>query len=298
MRIIRHYHECPPQARHTVLALGNFDGMHLGHQAVIQQTLDIAQTSQLQPAVMTFEPHPTAVLRPGQPFRLMNFHERAEYLKDMGITTLFAQAFNAAFSRLSADDFVRNVLVEALAVRHVVIGRDFVFGHKRSGNAVFLHEKASQFGFGFTQLGAVSDYSSSAIRQALQRGDVTYANQSLGRHYSITGRVIKGDQRGRFLGFPTANISLKDRIRPGFGVYKAIATIDGADYPAAVNIGRKPTFEGAEECIEAHILHFNRDIYGKRIKIALIEYLRPEQKFESLEALKQQIARDIARCTS
>ncbi len=296
MRIIRHYYECPPQAKHTVLALGNFDGMHLGHQAVIQQTLDIAHTSQLQPAVMTFEPHPTALLRPGQPFRLMAFHEKAQHLDAMGISILFAQAFNLAFSQLTAEEFVRQVLVEALDVRHVVIGRDFVFGHKRSGNALFLHEKASQYGFGFTQLGAVADHSSSDIRHALQKGDLATVSQSLGRPYSITGRVSKGDQRGRQLGFPTANIALKDRIRPAFGVYKAIATVDGQDYAAAVNIGKKPTFSGVKECLEAHILHFNRDIYGKYIKITLLEYLRPEQKFESLEALKHQINRDIAQC--
>lgn len=298
MRIIRHSYECPADFKHSVIALGNFDGVHKGHKEVIHTARKEAEARGVPSAVLTFEPHPASVLHPGTPqFRIEGFREKAQHIKELGVDALFVEPFNAAFSKLPAEEFVKRILVEQLAVSHVVIGRDFIFGYKRSGHAELLRELAGHYGFGFTQVKAVLSEkdacSSSAIRAAIKQGEMKKAAAMLGRPYSVEGRVQKGDARGRTIGVPTANVVLKDRLHPAHGVYVAHVVLEGKRYDAVVNIGKRPTFGGVKELLEVHILNFSGDIYTKRITVEFVAYIRMEQKFENINALKHQIDMDI-----
>jgi len=306
MRIFRHYKDLPQDARGGVVAIGNFDGVHKGHQAVISEAGSIAK-SRAQPwAVMTFEPHPDSLFkRDAAPFRLTTMRTKAHMIEDLGVDDLLVQHFDFEFAGLNAEDFVKEVLVKGLGASHVVAGYDFQFGQKRQGNCDTLLHMGRDLGFGFTAVPAVVDedgvvYSSTRIRESLKVGDVRSAQRVLGRAFELEGRVEHGDARGRQLGFPTANIHLDNFLRPATGVYAIRAGLDlGADtqwLDGVANFGRRPTFDAADDVIlEAHLFDFDGDLYGKHLRVELVERLRDEQKFDGLDALKAQIALDCEK---
>lgn len=304
MRVFRHYTDLPDDARGSVVALGNFDGVHLGHRAVIAEAAAIARRHGAPLAVLTFEPHPRTVFRPDDPpFRLSPFRIKCRHIQALGVDLLFTIHFDAAFSRKSAETFVEEVLADGLGIRHVVIGYDFVFGHRRRGNADLLRAMAPSYGFGVTQVTSAGDetgdvYSSTRARAFLVEGDPAGAAEILGRPWEIEGRVEHGDQRGRTIGFPTANVELGEYLRPAFGVYAVRAGIDRGGETVwsdgVANIGRRPTVGGTVERLEVHLFDFDGDLYGQHLRVRLIDFIRPERRFDGLDALKTQIVLDAA----
>ncbi|MDD9877469.1 MAG: bifunctional riboflavin kinase/FAD synthetase [Magnetovibrio sp.] len=305
MRIYRHYQTLPDEARGAAIAIGNFDGVHLGHQAVIGEAGRIARDTGAPWAVLTFEPHPRRVFQPDQPpFRLTPFRAKARALEAMGVDAMIVQRFNRTFSQRPAEDFVRDVLVDGFGARHVVAGYDFVFGHNRGGNCEMLLAMGQELGFGFTAVsageaegGAV--YSSTGIRDCLRAGDMRGAAAILGRPFAIEGRVASGDKRGRQIGFPTLNLHLGSVVRPALGVYAVRAGLhDGGGtrwIDGVANVGKRPTFGGEDVILEAHLLDFDGDLYGQLVVVSLIEHIRAEKRFDGVDALRAQIAADTER---
>lgn len=304
MRIFRHFEALPPEARGAAVAVGNFDGVHPGHRAVIAEAGVIARDAGVPWSVLTFEPHPRRLFQPETPpFRLTPLRAKAREIAGLGVDFLIVQRFDRAFSRLPAEAFVDDVLVRHLGAVHVVSGYDFVFGHKRGGNCELLLAMGAEKGFGFTAVQAVEDpsgevYSSTRIRERLTDADPSGAARILGREFEIDGRVCRGDQRGRRIGFPTANIALGAYLRPANGVYAVRATVDEGDEPrwrdGVANLGHRPTFAGEDVVLEVYLFDFDGDLYGRRLRVRLVDYLRPEKKFDGLQDLKAQIASDSA----
>lgn len=299
MHIFRHPSSLPPTARGAVVAIGNFDGIHLGHQAVIGIAGRLAGDAGAPQAVLTFEPHPRSVFQPGgPPFRLTPFRVKMQLLRRLGVEILFNLRFDLALASRSAEDFVRSVLVAGLGIRHAVVGYDFVFGNRRRGTARLLTEMGRELGFGVTTVEPVQAgdaiYSSTRIRHLLEEGKPREAASLLGRPWEIDGRVERGDQRGRAIGFPTANLLLADYLRPAAGVYAVRAGIgrNGAWHDAVANFGRRPTFGGTDLRLEVHLFDFAGDLYGQHLRVQLIDHIRPERKFSGLDSLKAQIAAD------
>jgi riboflavin kinase/FMN adenylyltransferase len=302
MRVFRTWSEVPPPLQGGVIALGNFDGLHLGHQAVIGKAVETAQAAGKAAAVMTFEPHPRMFFKPDQePFRLSPFRMKARLIEALGADYLYVQTFDREFSQRSAENFVEEILVGGLKMSHLVVGYDYVFGHQRKGNVALLKELAKKFNFGVTAVGEITlpggtRYSSTAIRNHLKEGAPAAAAQLLGRYWEIEGRVEHGAQRGRTLGFPTANLPYRDYLHPKKGVYAVRAGIDqGADTvwrEGVANFGNRPTFDNKDVLLEVNLFDFSGDLYGKHLRVALIDYIRPEQKFDGLDALKAQITKD------
>lgn len=299
MRVYRNVQSVTAEHSGAVVAVGNFDGVHSGHRVVIGEAGKIATSAGLKWGVLTFEPHPRNVFQPDvAPFRITPFAEKARLIGDLGVDFMIAQKFDLPFSQQSAATFVENSLVGGLQVRHLVAGYDFKFGHKRQGSCETLLSMGKDHGFDFTVVAAASDdggglYSSSRIRELLTAGDVCTVAEVLGRPFSITGVVNNGDKRGRTIGFPTANIALRGYIRPAFGVYAVHLTLpDGTEIPGVSNLGMRPTVNGSAPRLEVHLFDFDRDIYGHKVSVHFVEMLRPEKKFDGLDALKAQIARD------
>lgn len=300
MRIFRTWKNLPVDARGAVAAIGNFDGVHPGHRAVIDAARRIAADLKAPPAVLTFEPHPRRLFRPNDPpFRLTPFRAKARLLEELGIELMLAPRFDRRFADIGAEAFVHDVLARGLGLRHVVCGQDFMFGHNRAGDAAMLQRLGFEHGMGVTAIDPVREkdlvYSSSAIRKLLQLGDPAGAARLMGRPFEIAGRVRRGDKLGRKLGFPTANVDHRSYLPPRTGVYAVRAALDreGAPWLAGVaNFGNRPTVDGLRLLFEVHLFDFQGDLYGKRLRVRLIEYLRPERKFDGLEALKAQIAED------
>ncbi|MFL7905556.1 bifunctional riboflavin kinase/FAD synthetase [Azospirillum argentinense] len=304
MRLFRHTADLPEDARGAVVALGNFDGVHRGHQAVIATAQRIARDLSAPSAVMTFEPHPRSVFRPDDaPFRLSPFRVKARHIEALGVDLLFVCHFDESFLHKTADAFIQEDLVAGLGVRHVVCGYDFLFGHGRGGDPTLLRQAGAAHGFGVTEVGPVADdadgvYSSTRVRDALVAGNPREAARLLGSPWEIEGRVEHGDHKGRTIGFPTANVELADYLRPAFGVYAVRTGVDqgaGTVWRNGVaNLGRRPTVGGTVERLETHILDFDGDLYGQHLRVQLIEFLRPERKFGSFNELKDQIVQDAA----
>lgn len=300
MLLVNNYKNCPDEARGAVIALGNFDGIHRGHQAVLGKACRIASDLGAPSAVMTFEPHPVNLFKSDiQPFRLTDENTKAQLIEKTGIDIMFRINFDKEFASITADDFIKNILVDCCRVRHVVIGYDFIFGNKRSGNAQLLEEKARIYGFGFSKVESAGEkeevFSSTKVRQYLSEGKLKEASNILGRNHFFCGKVISGDKRGRTIGFPTANIDLGNLLRPKNGVYAVIVKIEGSDkiYKAVANIGKKPTFNSKDDVgLEVHIFDFNSNIYDKTIEVQLVEYIREEKRFNGIEELKGQIEKD------
>lgn len=285
----------------SVVTIGFFDGVHRGHQAIIGRAVQEAADRGLRSVVVTFDRHPMEVVRPGsQPRYLQSLDRRAERLAEQGVDLVVVLPFTEEFSQLPPGRFVETVLAGALQARRVIVGANFRFGHRAAGDVVALTELGALHGFD-AEAAALVDLegmavSSTEIREHLDRGDVAWAAEALGRPFVLEGPVIHGDGRGRSIGVPTANVEIDDRMQvPAVGVYAGHATVPGSDreWACVVNVGTRPTFSGTSVSVEAHLLDADVDLYGERLAVAFESRLRDEQRFEGPEALVAQIHRDI-----
>jgi riboflavin kinase/FMN adenylyltransferase len=299
MEILTHWQGLDPALRGASAAMGNFDGLHLGHQAVIDAARPHGPLG-----VVTFEPHPREFFAPaGPPFRLMNAEARTNRLAKLGVARLFQLPFDAALAALSPEDFVDTVLHRGLGLAHVVVGADFRFGKGRAGTAEDLAALAGRHGLGVTVAPLLEHsgrpISSTAIREALRAGDPRAAAQMLGHWHRIEGPVLHGEKRGRELGFPTANMDLSGLHLPRFGVYATLVDVLSGPhqgrYKGAASLGVRPMFGVNTPNLETYLLDFTGDLYGEHLSVALIDFLRPESTFASLPALVTQMAADVAR---
>jgi riboflavin kinase/FMN adenylyltransferase len=281
------------------IALGNFDGVHKGHQAVLASAAKVAETLECPLGAAVFHPHPKQFFMPSSaPSRLQSDAARARSLKVFGAQLLYMLPFDRAMSLMSDREFAQNILVDVLGIRHVSVGENYRFGKDRIGTASSLAGFGEEFSFSVDAvnlIGREQKFSSTRVREALQAGDCATATGILGRLWSIEGRVEYGQQRGRTIGVPTANLSMGEYLRPRFGVYAAFAQIEGkgALLPGVVNIGTRPTLNGKEERLEIHLFDFTGDLYGRMLEVSLLDFVRDEQKFDGLPALKAQIEQDI-----
>lgn len=284
----------------TVLAIGNFDGVHLGHRALLARLVDTACTLGLPPSVMTFEPHPRELFTPeAAPARLTSLREKLELLEAHGIERTTVLHFSRKLAALTAEEFVERVLVRGLAVRHLIIGDDFRFGQGRTGDFEMLEQAGKKHGFGVEAMRTVDiegeRVSSSAVREALFGGELEHAARLLGRPYNIAGRVVHGNRIGHQLGFPTANIQLKRKRIALSGVFAVMVSGLGKErLPGAASLGVRPTLEQElKPVLEVHLLDFDREIYGEHLSVHFLHKLRDEMKFNGLDALKAQIGQDV-----
>ena len=288
----------------TAIALGNFDGIHQGHQIVLQPIIDgqSQKSGHVCPSVVSFTPHPREFFTGGQVQLLTPVAEKADLLASMGIEQLILLPFDRNLASLSPQQFVEQIIVQQLQARKISVGSDFRFGWQRKGTGEDLRNIAANFGI-TVQLNSLHKYqdadgdavrvSSSLIKQALLNGEITAANALLGRPYSLIGEVVSGQQLGRTIGFPTANIKPPaEKFLPRFGVYAADVFVDRATVKGVLNIGCRPTVVGKAATIEVHLLNWSGNLYGQTLKVNLLDFLRPEQKFDSVEELKQQITKD------
>jgi riboflavin kinase / FMN adenylyltransferase len=287
----------PPSA----VTIGNFDGVHRGHEALVSVTVTRARAAGGPSVVLTFDPHPARVLRPAHaPAALTTMAQKEELLGALGLDRLAVLRFDADLARLSPEEFARAVLRDTLHARDVVVGESFRFGHRREGDARTLVELGARLGFDVHAIPAVLDggrpVSSSRVRSELGHGHVAAAAALLGRAYFVDAAVVRGEGRGRTIGIPTANLDCENEILPAPGVYAGFARVPGGDaWPAVVNLGRRPTFGGGDLFLEAHLLGFDGDLYGARVRLSFHERLRDEERFPSKEALVARIREDIAR---
>ncbi|MHC9235321.1 bifunctional riboflavin kinase/FAD synthetase [Pseudooceanicola sp. 502str34] len=300
MRIVRDYHFVAPENRGACVAIGNFDGVHLGHQSVIDLARTAATEIGAPLGVLTFEPHPREFFAPDAPaFRLTSAAARAHRLQKLGVDVLYELNFNTGLAALSPREFAEKVIL-GLGLRHVVVGGDFHFGKGRAGSVADLQAFGAEMGFGVTVApllrGEAGNVSSTAIREALTEGRPRDAAAMLGHWHRIEGTVVTGDQRGRDLGFPTANMWIRGLQQPRFGVYAVLVDVlDGphkGQYKGAASLGMRPMFNGQEPNLETYFFDFHGDLYGATLSVALIDYLRPELKFDGLDALIAQMDRD------
>ncbi|QGM80213.1 bifunctional riboflavin kinase/FAD synthetase [Otariodibacter oris] len=304
MQLIRGIHNLtrhPILANGCVLAIGNFDGVHLGHKHILKRLLDKSKHLSLPSVVMLFEPQPREFFaRNNQnvtaPARLMRLRDKLYYLREMGIDYVICLRFNAKFAEQSPEQFVQNILVEKLNVKYLSVGDDFRFGKNRQGDFQFLNKVGAEFGF---QVDNSNSYcldglriSSSLIRDALKNDDLDLVEKMLGKPYSIRGRVAHGNKLGRTIGFPTANIMLNRLVIPIQGVYAVSIKTDEGDFFGVANVGNRPTINGTKPILEVHIFNFSQAIYGESIEVSFLKKIRSEIKFESFEALKNQIEQD------
>lgn len=302
MRIFRHVAGLPDFVRDTSVAIGNFDGVHLGHQAVIREAAAHAEKLGSSLSVITFDPHPRRFFRAEEPpFQLTPLRSKVRRFEDIGVDQLMVVHFDEDTSQLTHEQFVDTFITGGFHAKHVTVGYDFVFGAGRGGCSDYLRERAARDGFGVSVIEPVKDqsetvYSSTNIRNCLRDGNPVGAANLLGRLWEVEGRVIKGDQRGRQIGFPTANIALDDYLEPALGVYAVWVGVEEGGvtswYAGCANIGRRPTFEKEEVNCETYIFDFTDDIYDKLLRVALVEYIRPEKKFDGIAQLREQIALD------
>jgi len=307
MEVLRDQSSCPPVREGTAVTIGAYDGVHLGHRAVIAQVRARAEARGLRSAVVTFDRHPASVVRPESAPRLLtDLDQKLELLAETGVDYCLVVTFDEARSRESPEDFVREVLVDCLHARSVVVGEDFHFGHGRRGNVELLRRMGADLGFDVDGIelvgpdgrpaGEAARVSSTRIRHALVAGDIEQANALLGRAHEVRGRVAHGDKRGRELGFPTANVSVPgDVLLPADGIYAGwYERPDGTVHPAAISLGRRPTFyvEAHASLLEAHLLDFDGDLYDELARVRFVARLRGEVRFASAEALVEQMHRD------
>lgn len=308
MQIINKINDLTATSRSAAVALGNFDGIHLGHQAVIGEACRLAREKGVPAAVMTFDPHPRKYFRPNDRlFELTPAQAKSRHLAAFGVDILYLLQFDAALAGMPAEKFVMDLVVKGAGACHVVAGYDFVFGQGRQGNLALLQEMGAANNFGVTVIPAVQGdgdipYSSTVIRTYLRDGDPRKAAALLGRCWEIEGEVQRGDQRGRQIGFPTANIDPGTYVMPTLGVYAVwVGVIDGDEtnwHQGIVNVGRRPTFKGEGITVEAHIFDFDQDIYGKIARVAFVDFIRPEMKFDGIESIRAQIEKDCVEAHS
>lgn len=298
MRVFRGHSRPVPAP--VALAVGNFDGVHLGHAELLRRLADAASRRALVPTVLSFEPHPREFFAPdAAPARLSTLREKLELLAEAGVEQTMICPFNAAFAALSADEFVEQVLVGALRVGHLIVGDDFRFGRGRTGDFALLQAAGRQHGFTVETMGSVTvdgeRVSSSGVRRALADGDMERAARLLGRPYVIDGQVVHGQKLGRQIGFATANLRIKHNPLPMTGVFAVeVGGLGETPLPGVANLGIRPTVGGTRPLLEAHLFDFARDIYGAHISVRFVHKLRDEQRFSNFDALKAQIAADAA----
>lgn len=300
MKVYRHVSEFEPSGD-TIVTVGTFDGVHIGHQKIIDRINELARQSGSESVLLTFFPHPRLVLFPddNELKLLSTLDERIERLEKSGIDHLIVHPFSVEFSRITAVQYVRDILVNELNVSKLVIGYDHHFGRNREGNLDQLREMAPEYGFEVEEIPAQEiedvNVSSTKIRKALEEGDLSKANGYLGYRYTLSGEVFKGDRIGRSIGFPTANVKPKEdyKLVPGKGVYSVTASFEGKVFPAMANLGNRPTVSQSDRRIlEVHIFNFDGDLYGKEITITFVDRIRDEIKFDSLDKLREQLEKD------
>jgi riboflavin kinase / FMN adenylyltransferase len=300
MEVIRHIRSDRRFSR-PIVSLGNFDGVHLGHRVILTKAVSEAKAQHGTALVLTFHPHPLTVLRPNSPLPLiLSLREKLLQLRSLEVHGVILQRFSLAFSQLTAEEFVRRYLVDLIAAEKVIIGHNVSFGHRRSGNAETLVQLGKQFGFAVEVIGPVMveerEVSSSAVRTLLGVGNMREVTKLLGRPYSVSGRVEKGFQRGRTIGFPTANLRPHTDLLLPNGVYAVTVALDEkTSVPGVANVGMNPTFGNNRRTIEAHLFDFSADLYGKRLRVSFVEHIREERKFPSVPELVRQIQEDANR---
>ena len=291
----------PDQLRGAIVALGNFDGFHLGHQAVVSRAVARAFHERRPAIVATFDPHPVRFFKPDvPPFRLTTLDQREALFAHAGADAMLVFEFGHELASMDAEGFVAEVLAERIGAAGVVTGDDFSFGKGRTGDAALLASVGAQHGIAAEAVAQVvldgERISSGRIREALIAGDTATATHMLTRDYAIEGVVQRGDRRGRELGYPTANLQLGDYLRPKYGIYSVRVTLDdGSEHPGVASLGMRPTFEPAQELLEAHLFGFDGDLYGRKIEVALHAFIRDERKFDSVEALVAEMRNDEAK---
>jgi riboflavin kinase/FMN adenylyltransferase len=299
MQIVRHPDPHAPKLQGSVVTMGNFDGIHLGHQALIDGAVEDARSSRIPSVVLTFEPHPLQVLAPERaPKMLLSHKDKMELLRSLGVDVVMIQHFDLQFAKLAAEEFVRVVLLDRLKAAKIWVGKDLRFGQGRKGGVDDLLRWGTEAGF---QVGIVEPIlvdgvrvSSSRIRQLITAGKVDQARSLLGRYHFVSGRVVTGHQRGRDLGFPTANISGRTEVLPADGIYATLLHLGERTLLSVSSVGLNPTFGAGPRTIESHILNFHEDIYGAHVKLAFVKKIRDEKKFASTDELANQIRGDVA----
>ncbi len=293
-----------PDFQQTIITVGSFDGVHHGHQMILNQMLEIASEKSLIPILITFDPHPQEILFPETTVRMLNsIEEKIELLKNIGIPNLVIIPFNQSFANITAEDYIQEFLIKYFHPSVILLGHDHHFGKNRKGNLDLLKLMANEHGYEVKQIPAYlieeMAVSSSRIRKLVQMGHISEANNLLGYQYQLDGIVVHGNQIGRTIQFPTANIQINsiNKLIPANGVYSVLAKINGSDvvYKGMMNIGLRPTIEGKEITIEVHLFDFNEDIYDRAITINLIDYIRSEVKFDGLHSLKIQLESDLLK---
>jgi riboflavin kinase/FMN adenylyltransferase len=300
VKLVHHFNELALAGRKVCLAIGFFDGVHLGHQQIIRQTTADARQHEALALIVTFDRHPSTVVAPDRaPALIYPLAQKLRVLESLEVDVTLVLHFDKAFSQHSGEEFIRTLARAAGHIRSVCVGASFMFGHKRSGNVELLRRLGQELHFAVHGLAAVSldgkAVSSTRIRQAIAAGHLDAASQMLGRTYALAGKVVAGDKLGRQLGFPTANLQVAGLVLPPAGVYAAHAKTASSSHRAVVNIGSRPTVAGAHPLlrVEAHLLDFSGDLYGQDLELVLVDRLREERKFPSLEELRQQIALDV-----
>jgi len=300
MDVFQGYENVPTGAQGASVAIGNFDGVHIGHQALIAHAREAAMRLGARTGAVVFEPHPREFFQPARPlFTLTPIAQKLKLLEAYGVDITFVLPFARELAQMSADEFVERVLVAGLGIRHVVIGHNFLFGRSRAGNAQQMIDLGKRFGFGVSVVPPVGDggevYSSSAVRAELAQGDVEGAAEMLGHRWKVEGVVQGGARRGTGLGYPTANIALGKGAALAHGIYAVHVDFDGQRYQAAAYLGTRPTFDDGSPVLEVFLFDFDGDLYGRNIEVEFVERLRGDRKFDSLDALKTQMDIDCAR---
>ncbi|MXP47985.1 bifunctional riboflavin kinase/FAD synthetase [Altererythrobacter luteolus] len=305
MRWLDHREPVPDSLRGAIVALGNFDGFHKGHQAVAGEAIRWAREEGRPSIVATFDPHPVRFFKPDvEPFRLTTLEQRQELYLAAGATAMLVFHFDAELAGTSAEDYIEDILADRMGAAGVVTGEDFTFGKARGGNVQVLADVGAAHGIRARTVGPVGDndevISSSRIRDSLRRGDPQEAARLLTRPFAIRGIVEHGDKRGREIGYPTANLSIENYLRPKFGIYAVTGRIlaTGEELKGAANIGIRPQFEPPKELLEPYFFDFSGDLYGQEIEVAFHHFLRPEAKFDSLDGLMKQMERDCDKARS
>lgn len=302
MRIVKALTEIEKPFQKAVVTIGNFDGVHIGHQALLHTVIEKAEIIKGTAVAMTFDPHPMRILSPnGHPPMITMNEQKAELIEKAGIEVLISIPFSRQFAAISARSFVEDLLIGQLGMRAIVVGKDYSFGKDREGNLALLRQWSEELNYDVLVVdwiqgvtGAADRISSTHIRQLVMDGNMAEAKRMLGRNYQIRGVVASGRNRGgRLLGFPTANINLQDELCPKEGIYAVTVEHDGSTYPGVANIGYSPTFDDNMFTVEVHIMDFNRNIYNDTIRVNFIQRLRDEKKFDGIEALAEQIHKDI-----
>ncbi len=299
MQIVHGYDFVPANAKGSALAIGNFDGVHRGHQVLLTHARQEGRRLGCPAGVMVFEPHPREFFKPEEPhFTLTPLPQKLRQLDAEGMKVAIVLPFDAGLANLTAEDFIEGVLVRGLGVRHVVIGYDFFFGKARGGNPETMRRAGEKHGFGVSVIEPQAEdgevFSSSAIRLKLAQGDVRGAAQDLGRAWRVAGRVVGGARRGTGLGYPTANLPMPKGTALGHGIYAVRAHFEGEAHDAAAYLGTRPTFDDGMPVLEVFLIDFDGDLYGKQIEVEFLEFVRGDRKFDSGEDLKAQMERDVA----